>query len=432
MRPTPRSLRALWAWLTLGLGAVLWPPLLQLWAGVGLGLALCLAVEALALRRLTPPVVSRELSAVLPIGRWAEVRLRISAARGLRGLLTDLHPPEMEVEHLPATLSLTENGWQELGYRLRPTRRGSFTFPAVELLLDGPLGLLQRQLRAPAPAEVKVYPDFRRVSQLALLASDDHQQLMGVHQRRRRGEGTEFFQLREYRPGDAMRQIDWRATSRRRQLISKEYRDEEDQRVVVLLDCGRRMHTRDGELSHFDHALDAVLLLGYVALRQGDSMGLLAFSGEDRWIPPRKGPGALGPLIQGVFDLHSGLAPSDFGEAARRLEARQRRRALVVLVTNLRGEDDDELLAVLPTLRRKHLVMVASLREPLLREITEGEVETQDEALRHLATHELLRARRRSLERLASRGVLTVDVEPAGLAVALVNKYLEVKKSGVL
>ena len=161
-------------------------------------------------------------------------------------------------------------------------------------------------------------------------------------------------------------------------------------------------------------------------------MGLLAFSGADRWIPPRKGPGALGPLIQGVFDLHSGLAPSDYGEAARRLEARQRRRALVVLVTNLRGEDDDELLAMLPTLRRKHLVMVASLREPLLREITDGPVDSRDDALRHLATHELLRARRRSLERLRSQGVLTVDVEPAGLAVGLVNRYLEVKKAGVL
>lgn len=239
-------------------------------------------------------------------------------------------------------------------------------------------------------------------------------------------------ELREYRPGDAMRQIDWRATSRRAQLISKEYRDEEDQRVVVLLDCGRRMHTRDGERPHFDHALDAVLLLAYVALRQGDSLGLLAFAGADRWIPPRKGPAALGPLMQGVFDLHATLAPSDHAEAFRRLEARMRRRALVVVVTNTRGEDDEELLALLPGLRRKHLVLVAGLREPLLREVIDGEVRSEADALRHLAAHELLADRKRGLERLRAAGALTVDVEPEGLATALVNRYLEVKRAGVL
>ncbi|MBT0875970.1 DUF58 domain-containing protein, partial [Campylobacter coli] len=122
------------------------------------------------------------------------------------------------------------------------------------------------------------------------------------HIRRRRGEGTDFHQMREYRVGDSLRQIDWKATSRARKLISREYQDEKNQQLLVVLDTGRRMLAREpaspqgAALAHFDHALDATLLVAYLALRQGDAVGLLTTGGERRWVPPRRGMAAIDTL----------------------------------------------------------------------------------------------------------------------------------------
>ncbi|MCB9760973.1 MAG: DUF58 domain-containing protein [Alphaproteobacteria bacterium] len=431
--PGPRLNAALGLWLALGLAASAWPAVLGLWAGVGLGVVAAALVEAGWLRRAAPPNITRAAPPVMSLAGWHEVRLRLENPGGaLRGSLFDHHPTGFEMEHLPQRFELAPGGWSELGYRLRSVERGSFDFQGVELLLDGPLGLVRRRAWVPLPEAVRVFPNFRQVSHFALLALDDRQAQMGIHQRRRRGEGTEFFQLREYRVGDSIRQIDWKATARRFQLISREYRDEEDQSLIFLMDCGRRMHARDGELAHFDHVLNAVLLLGYVALRQGDAVGLQAFSGQDRWIPPRKGVGAMNGLINGVYDLQSSAAASDFAEAVRRLSARQRRRALIILLTNLRGEDEGEALTALNVLRRRHLVLVASLREPALRQAAEAPVHGFRDALRLTSAEHYLRARKRSFEAIKAQGVLTLDVEPDALPVALVNRYLDVKRARLL
>ncbi|MCB9797782.1 MAG: DUF58 domain-containing protein [Alphaproteobacteria bacterium] len=434
VRPGVRLIQGLWIWLALGLAASAWETLVGVWAGAGLALLGAGAVEALWLSWMRPPSAQRRLPGVMSLGGWHEVRVRLDHPVGgrLRGAFFDHLPPEFEHEHLPQDFQLKGGGWAELGYRVRPTERGTYRFTGVDLILDGPLGLLRKRVLVPAEDEVRVYPDFRAVSRYALLALDDRQSQMGIHVRRRRGEGTDFFQLREYREGDSMRQIDWKATSRRLQLISREYRDEEDQTITFLLDCGRRMHARDGELAHFDHVLNAILLLGYVALRQGDAVGLQAFSGQDRWVPPRKGVTAMSTLINGVFDLSSSTAASDYAEAARRLAARQRRRSLVILLTNLRDEDDTDLRAALTMLRTRHLVLVASLREPVLDAARDAEVETFQDALKVASVEHYLHARRLSFERLRSLGIQTLDVQPAALPVALVNRYLEIKRARLL
>jgi len=157
-------------------------------------------------------------------------------------------------------------GWVELTYRLRAESRGDLHFGAVDVKVDSPLGLWQRRVRVGSPAVLRVYPNFAALSRYALFATDHRLSQMGVLQRRRRGEGLDFDQLREYHEGDAQRKIDWKASQRFARLISRDYQDERDQQIVFLIDCGRRMRAKDGEYSHFDHALDATLLLAYVGL----------------------------------------------------------------------------------------------------------------------------------------------------------------------
>jgi uncharacterized protein (DUF58 family) len=278
-----------------------------------------------------------------------------------------------------------------------------------------------------------VYPDFARLYGGQLLAVDNWLSQIGVRLRQRRGLGMEFNQLREFREGDSLRQMDWKATARHRTPIAREYQEERDQQIIFMLDCGRRMRSQDGDLSHFDHALNALLLLGYVALRQGDAVGLSTFASEhNRHLAPVRGQSQLNLLLNSVYDLHSSQRPADYSAAVRQLLARQKRRALVVLMTNLRDEDDEELLAAVKQLERQHRVLVVSLREEVLDTIRQAPVETFDEALTYCGTIDFLNARAELQERLSAHGIAVLDSRPADLGAELVSRYLGWKKAGTL
>ena len=221
-------------------------------------------------------------------------------------------------------------------------------------------------------------------------------------------------------------------TARKRTPIAREYEDERDQQIVFLLDCGRRMRSQDGELTHFDHALNACLLLSYVALRQGDAVGLSTFATEQlRYLAPAKGAGQLNVLLNTVYDLDSSQRSADYQAAVTQLLARQKRRSLVVLVTNLRDEDDDELLTAVQRLGKQHRVLVTSLREELLDSLRQAPVQTLSQALTYCGTVDLLNARADVHERLNAHGVPVLDATPHELGAALVTRYLEWKKAGV-
>jgi uncharacterized protein (DUF58 family) len=242
----------------------------------------------------------------------------------------------------------------------------------------------------------------------------------------------EFHQLREYREGDPPRAIDWKATARTARLISREYEEEKDQRVLLVIDCGRRMASKDGELSHFDHTLNAALLLAHVALRQGDAVGMLTMGGISRYCEPRKSIGAVHAILNRAYDIEPTLAVPDYQQAARDVMVRQRRRTLVIMLTNLRDEDDDTLLPALKLLRARHLVVLASLREAILSRALTARVDSFDRAVTHAAAADYLAARERAFRKIETAGAITLDVEPERLPIALVNRYLGLKREGRL
>lgn len=381
-----------------------------------------------------PLTAERAVPGSLALGVWRTVQLRIwNGANAPRRVgVFDHHPPECEIRGLPQSLTVAARAWAHVEYELKPIRRGDLAFGAIELRVTSPLGLWQRSLREGQPASARVYPNFAALTKYAILATDRRLSQMGVLQRQRRGEGLEFHQLREYREGDTQRQVDWKATSRAGKLISREYQDERDQNIVFLIDCGRRMGARDDELTHFDHVLNAVLLLAYVSLRQGDAAGFLTMSGPQRYMAPRKSAATVTAILNQLYDLQPTLLTSDYYAAAVDLMLRVRKRSLVVIVSNLRDEDEDTLGPALRLLGKRHLVLFASLREAILTRAMKTRVDTHERALTYAATAEYLRARELSCARLERHGAHFVDVEPAELAVALVNRYLDIKRARLL
>lgn len=443
LKPSRRllGLTAVLAALAIVLGAlpligVGLPRLLSpIWFGLLFSLLGIALLDALLLRRAPTPQVQRQLNSNLPLSRWSDVRLSLqhSGSYPYSIGVFDHVPAGMTCDSFPQTVTLQPGHSSEFSYRLRPLQRGHFHFTTCELHLPSPLGLWQDRRLLELTSQSRVYPDFTRLHGAGLMAVEHWLSQLGVRQQPRRGLGMEFHQLRDFRDGDVLRQIDWKATARKRTPIVREYQDERDQQILFLLDCGRRMRSQDGELSHFDHALNASLLLAYVALRQGDAVGLSTFASEQpRFLAPTKGSAQLSALLNSVYDLHSSQRPADYAAAVKQLLARQKRRALVVLITNLRDDEDEELLGALKHLSRQHRVLLVSLREEILDQLREQPVQDFDQALTYCGTVSYLNARTSLHERLIAHGVPLLDVRPSELGPELVSRYLAWKKAGVL
>lgn len=405
------------------------------WWGLLLCVGLCTVVDAASLRRLPSPTLQRTLASHLSLGRWHDVQLqiRLQQKRPLRMEIFDHVPAGMALQHLPQQMTLTAGQRCELSYSVYPERRGCFQFDRCELRLHSPLGLWRQRRLLVLESQARVYPDFTRLHGAPLMAVESWLSRLGVRQQPRRGLGIDFHQLREYREGDTLRQIDWKATARKRTPIAREYQDDRDQQILLMLDCGRQMRSKDGELSHFDHALNASLLLAYVALRQGDALGLYNFATEQRrFLAPAKGQLQLNALLNGVYDLVETRQPADFRRAASEVLTRQKRRALVVILTNLRDENDEDLLDAVRQLSRRHRLLVVSLREPVLDASRHQPVRSLQDALDYCGTLSYLNSRDRMHERLLAYGVPVLDAQPQALGPALINRYLAWKKGGTL
>jgi len=414
------------------LGRALPSSLMSINWGLLLALLALAVIDAVRLRRLPSPLIERQMPGSLALGRWAQVHLEVAHefAEPLNIDLFDHVPEGLGFEHLPLAVELQPGHVSRITYRLRPTRRGHLRFEQCEVNLPSPLGLWSGKRLIKVADQTRVYPDFARLYGGELRAVDNWLSQLGIRQRQRRGQGQEFHQLREFREGDSLRQIDWKATARQRTPIAREYEDERDQQIIFMLDCGRQMRSQDDELTHFDHALNACLLLAYVALRQGDAVGLSTFAVDPpRHVTPVKGSGQLNVLINAVYDLEPTQRPADYQAAASQLLARQKRRALVVLVTNVR-DDDDQLLSAVKRLSATHRVLVASLREEALDTLRQAPVQTLPEALAYCGTIDFLNHRSQLHERLIAHGVAVMDIRPGELGAELVIRYLDWKRSG--
>lgn len=444
LKPAGRLLGMVGAWLAAGFAlrfipglAAFWP--LWPWAGALIGLAA--VFDAWRLMRETPGIeIERRMPGNWPVNVPVKLTLEVThrGHRPLRVRLHELHPPWVRAENMPQASVIAPGEQLYLPWRATSIRRGEFLLPGCHLEWSGPLGLSRRRRTVISGDRVRVYPNFNLVVQYGLLAGDRRLDEMGIHLKPRRGTGSDFHQLREYREGDSLRQIDWHATARTRKLISKEYQEERNQRVVFLLDCSRRMRAMDGALSHFDHCLNAMLLLSHVALKQGDEVALhtLAAPGGERVVPPGRGQRQYAEVLESVFDLEAGTSHPDFLGAAGKLMNHQRRRGLIILLTNLRDEDHDELLPALRLLRQRHLLVLADLRERIAAAPTARgrprEVTGFDDALLQAAGALYREQRKTATRHLSQFGVIHLDVTPDALPAALVSQYRTLKAGGIL
>jgi uncharacterized protein (DUF58 family) len=434
MNPSKRLLYLVSAWLLVGIVCSFYPHTLVYGWGLGLALFLICSIDVVLARRPLLLHVTRECPGVFPVGKWQSIHLTIhnQSARQVQIDVLDDYPVHWEIEGLPHTVTIPIDGYVNLEYKLRPNQRGDAEFGAAYLRITSPLQCWQVSQRIGETTQVKVFPDYSKLLGNSLSATDRRAPAAGSIRKRRRGEGTDFRQLREYRQGDSLRSIDWKATARNQRPITREYQEERDQQVVFLLDTGRRMLAQDELTSHFDHALNAVLTLSFIAQKQGDAVGLMSFGSEQRWVSPHKGRLGLDRILSGVYDLNADETAPDYTSAAAALLNKLSKRAFVVLITNLRDEDDTAMRQAIELLSTKHLVMCASLREASIDKQLQLPIQNFAQALDAAAITHYLQQRSNAIKRLGLRASHLIDINPERLALALVNRYLEIKESGQL
>ncbi len=431
LRPTRALLALLILWTALGLAASLWAPASKWWASLGVLIAVVALFDALVVFLLKAPKVERTLPGRMAVGIESEVRLRLvnDSRRHLHLSVYDGVPARSDCEIFPWKGWIRKKGYLDLNYPITVHDRGEIEFGETHVLLTSLLGLWSRRHLLGENSDVRVYPNYQPVLSYALMAMAHRQEHTGIVRKNRAGLSRDFHQLRDYQMGDSLTQIDWKASSKRQSLISRDFQEQLDQSVILMLDCGRRMRTLDGEISQFDHCLNSMLLLSYVALRQGDQVGVLSFGGTERWLPPVKGASAMTTVLNHLYDYETSPFPSDFSEAAERLLKHQRRRSMVVLMTNLRGEDAEEIREPLRKLREKHVVVLASLRESGIGEMLEKDLHSFDDALGYLAAEDYAAERAGVLAGLQGDGIVTLDETAQRFPVALANTYLDRRQS---
>ncbi len=432
--PTNRLMWCILAWALASVIAAFVPRALQPWLTLGGSLLAVALVEIIFLFMLRKPTVERSLPGRFALGEKGEVKIKIGNRSGfnLHWEMFDGIPAGADAASLPWAGVIPRSGHAVVRYDAVIKERGICEFGNVFLRVSGWLGLWKMRIVMPMKTQSKVYPNYARVLRLSLMATQSRQKQMGIVRKSRAGSSKDFHQLRDYRQGDSLSQIDWKSTSRRLQLISRDYQEQRNQQIIFLLDGGRRMRSIDGDLPHFDHCLNALLLVAYVALRQGDHVAVQSFGGTDRWLSPVRGNHAISTILNHLYDAETTTSPSDFSEAVEKVMMRNRRRALVIVMTNLRGEDSHEIIPALRILQSRHLVLLASLHEGVMRDALEKPVGNFAMALKHVAARQYMDERREVLATLDAHGIMTMDVTTDQLAISLANRYLDIKAAGKL
>lgn len=400
-------------------------------------LALSVA-DLMSLPRQNDLTAVRAIQRVTSLNKSHDVELTVTHHRAanhrLPAWVRDDPPQEFECEPSEMAFQLKGRSRARFQYRITPRSRGSFSMNAVHVKVASRWRIWKRQYRCPAESTVHVYPNMVQLSEYALLARTNRLSLIGLRRTRNIGQDHDFERLRDYTTDDNYKHIDWRATARRNRLTVKQYQTSQSQRIVFLLDCGRMMNNIVGGLSLLDHALNAMLMLSYVALRQGDAVGLLCFSDQiHNAVPARGGMSQMNRLLHASFDRFPRLVESRYDLAFLHLATRFRKRALVVLISNLIDEVNSfQVNRYLRAQVGRHLPLGVLLRDHQMFDAAEVRNPAGHQLFHAAAAAEILNWRRQVLRDLEHHGVLTLDVFPEQMTTALVNRYLDVKARHML
>jgi uncharacterized protein (DUF58 family) len=381
--------------------------------------------------------VTREFGGRFSVGAQTEVRIELQNAsnRPVSLILKDEYPPAVILNGVrEGAVTVDAQSSAMLIYGVTPPRRGRFEFGQTALRFRSRLGLVWCDTKVSSPIAVKVYPNMRRAREAELKALGARS-LVSAHRKTSwRGEGREFESMRDYVRGDELRHISWTATARRGKLTTRQYQIERDQTILIAIDAGRLMTARIENETKLDSAVHATLAMFSAAARAGDNAGLVVFGRRIKtFLPPGRGRDHIESALEALYSVEPEMIEPSYPRAFEFIAANSKRRALVVLLTDLVDEEGSkELLTSLNLLRPRHLPLVVTIADRDLKAVVQETPTTVKELFTQSVSEEIIHHREAALRRVESQGGLALDVTAAALAPALLETYLRVKERGLL
>lgn len=414
------------------------PAVFPLAQAAGLFFLVLLALDILLLYSRDLEVsCTRTLPKIFGLGDDNPVHLEIlnSGRMPLACTLIEELPVQFQIRDFERKLALPPGQPQSVGYTLRPTTRGGYTFGVTHLYLSGIIGLVERRLKANnEPAEVPVYPSVLQMKQMELKAFDRISTHQGIKKIRRIGHSYEFEQIKNYVRGDDYRSVNWKASSRKGELMVNQYEDERAQQLYCIIDKSRVMRLPFKGLSLMDYAINSTLAISNIALQKYDKAGLITFSDKlGAVLKADSKPNQLSAILNQLYKEEERPLEANYELlffAARKLISG---RSMILLFTNF--ESMYALERVLPSLRRinhVHLLVVVLFENTEVWEFAEQAPQTLEGIYQQTTAQKFLAEKRQMVQKLRQFGIQTIYTKPEELSIHTVNKYLELKSRGMI
>ncbi|MEL7377180.1 MAG: DUF58 domain-containing protein, partial [Bacteroidota bacterium] len=347
--------------------------------------------------------------------------------------LIDELPVQLQVRDFFLDFKLKPKGKKRMSYEIRPRERGAFLFGNIRLFVETSLRLAQRRITVEAEAELPVYPSIVKMKEYELQAFS-YVSTGGVKKMRRLGKSYEFDQIKNYVVGDDYRSINWRATGRRAELMVNQYEDERAQQIYCVIDKSRSMLMPFNGLSLLDHAINASLALSNVVLRKHDRAGLITFSDKiGSVIRADSKTTQLQRILQSLYREKERDTEANYELLYYASRAFVSGRSLLLLFSNFESEYAlDRVLPILRRINRNHVLVVVLFENTEISDALDAKVKTTEDVYFQATARHFLYQKDMLAQKLRQYGIQAMQTRPENLSLETINKYLELKKRGLI
>lgn len=417
-------------------GGYLYAPLFLIGQGGLLILLLLLVTDAYLLYRVRGIQAFRMCAERFSNGDDNAINIRVesSYAHAVRLDIIDEIPFVFQQRNNSFELLLQAKESKTIIYHLRPTRRGVFAYGHIRVFVTSRIGLLIRRYTCVKPQNIKVYPSYLMLHQYELLAMSDNLTEIGIKRIRRVGHHTEFEQIKEYVKGDDYRTINWKASARKHELMVNVFQDERSQQIYNVIDKGRVMQEAFNGMTLLDYAINASLVLSYVAMRKEDKAGLATFSERfETFVPASRQAGHMQTILESLYAEQTTFGETDFSALCVHLNKNVTKRSLLVLYTNFAGMSSmSRQLSYLQQLNRRHRLLVVFFEDADLKDYISTSADNTEEYYRHVIAEKFAFEKRLIVSTLKQYGIYSLLTTPEKLSIDVINKYLEMKSRQLL
>ncbi|WP_294212765.1 DUF58 domain-containing protein [uncultured Chryseobacterium sp.] len=319
-------------------------------------------------------------------------------------------------------------------YILEPKERGEYSFGNLNIYASSPVGFISKRFTFQKGALLPAYPSFIHLRKYELMALQSEFLLGGIKRIRKLGHTMEFEQIKEYVPGDDIRTINWKATSKTNRLMVNQFQDEKSQRIFMLIDTGRTMKMPFKGLSLLDYSINATMALSHIILKKGDRAGMMTFSKKtENKIAADNKSGQLRKISEALYNIKTDFFESDFSRLYQDVKYTLNQRSLILLFTNFETLDGlNRQMKYLRGIARNHLLVIVFFKNGELQTLLNGNPESMQEIYDEIVAEKFEFEKKLIIQELRKYGIYTVYTLPENLNVDVINKYLEIKARGIL